>query len=126
MSELTKSPSWQALQRHAEKQKNVSLIQLFDGDRLRAERMSCEAAGLYLDYSKQRLGRETVDLLANFAEARGLPAAIAKMFSGERVNVTEQRPALHVALRNISGRPVMTAGRNVMTDITAVQERMAK
>jgi glucose-6-phosphate isomerase len=126
MSGLTKSPSWQALQRHAEKQKNVSLIELFDGDRLRAERMSCEAAGLYLDYSKQRLGRETLDLLASFADARGLPAAIAKMFSGERVNVTEQRPALHVALRNVSGRPVMTAGRNVMTDINAVQERMAK
>ena len=126
MSELTKSGAWQSLVRHAEKQKNVTLVDLFEGDRLRAERMTCEAAGLYLDYSKQRLTRETLDLLAHLADARGLGAAIARMFSGERVNVTEQRPALHVALRNVSGRAVMAAGRNVMTDINAVQERMAQ
>ena len=126
MSQLTQSAAWQALVRHAARQKSVSLLQLFEGDRLRAERLSCEAAGLYLDYSKQRVSRDTLDLLASFAEARGLPAAIARMFGGERINVTEQRPALHVALRNVSGRAVMAGGRNVMAEVNAVNERMGK
>jgi glucose-6-phosphate isomerase len=126
MSALTQSRAWQALVRHAGQQRDVTLLQLFDADRLRAERLTCEAAGLYLDYSKQRVGRDTLDLLGDLATARGLPGAIARMFSGERINVTEQRPALHVALRNVSGRAVMANGRNVMPDITAVQERMAR
>ena len=126
MSQLTQSAAWQALVRHAARQKDVGLLQLFEGDRLRAERLSCEATGLYLDYSKQRVSRDTLELLANFAEARGLPAAIARMFGGERINVTEQRPALHIALRNVSGRAVMSGGRNVMADVNAVNERMGK
>ena len=126
MSELTQSAPWQALVRHAAQQKNASLLDLFAGDPLRAERLSCEAAGLYLDYSKQRLSRETLDLLKKFAEARKLPRAIERMFGGEPVNVTEKRPALHIALRNVSGRAVMTGGRNVMTEVTAVLERASR
>ena len=126
MSALTESPAWKALARHASQQKDVALLKLFDGDPLRAEKLSCEAAGLYLDYSKQRVGRETLELLARLADARALPRAIERMFAGEKINVTEHRPALHVALRNVSGRAVMTGGRNVMTDVNAVLERMGR
>src|SRR6185503_1088561 len=126
MSELTQSPAWQALARHAQQQKNVTLLDLFAADPLRAERMTCEAAGLYLDYSKQRLSRETVDLLRTFAESRKLGRAIERMFAGEKVNVTEKRAALHTALRNASARPFVVDGRNVMDDVHAVLERMAR
>jgi glucose-6-phosphate isomerase len=126
MSQLTQGPPWQALVRHAATQKAVPLLQLFDSDPLRAERLTCEAAGLYLDYSKQRVSRETLALLTKLADARGLQRAIGRMFGGERINVTEQRPALHVALRNISGRAAMANGRNVMTDVVAVLDRMGQ
>ena len=86
MSQLTDSPAWKALARHAESQRAVSLLDLFAKDPLRAERLSCEAAGLYLDYSKQRASRETLDLLVRLAEARGVPRAIQRMFGGEQVN----------------------------------------
>jgi glucose-6-phosphate isomerase len=126
MSKLTESPAWQALARHAEKQKSVTLLELFNSDPLRAERLTCEAANLYLDYSKQRVSRETMGLLLALAEARGLPQAIERMFAGEPINVTEKRPALHVALRNVSKRAVMAGGRNVMPEVHGVLERMAR
>jgi glucose-6-phosphate isomerase len=126
MSKLTDSPAWQALARHAAQQKAVSLLDLFAKDPLRAERLSCEAAGLYLDYSKQRVSRDTLDLLKRYAEARGLPRAIERMFAGEKINPTENRAALHVALRNVSGRAVMSGGRDVMADVNAVLERMSR
>jgi glucose-6-phosphate isomerase len=126
MSDLTQSATWRALAQHAAIQKNVTLLDLFESDRLRAEKLSCEAAGLYLDYSKQRVSRETLEKLLDLATARGLPKAIERLFGGERVNVTEKRPALHAALRNVSGRAMMAGGRNVMTDVNAVQERMAR
>jgi len=126
MSKLTDSPAWQALERHAGQQKTASLLDLFAQDPLRAERLSCEAAGLYLDYSKQRVSRDTLELLKRFAEARGLPRAIERMFAGEKINPTENRPALHVALRNVSGRAVMSGGRDVMGEVTAVLERAGR
>jgi glucose-6-phosphate isomerase len=126
MSSLTDSAAWKALARHATQQNAVPLLDLFARDPLRAERLSCEAAGLYLDYSKQRVSRETLDLLVRFAEARGLPRAIERMFAGEAVNVTEKRAALHVALRNVSGRPVMSAGRDVMGEVKAVLENISR
>ena len=70
MSTLTQSPAWQALVRHATQQKNVALLKLFENDPLRAEKLSCEAAGLHLDYSKQRVSRETLDLLKKFEIGR--------------------------------------------------------
>ena len=124
MSELTNSAAWQALQAHAAQIRAKSLLQLFADEPLRADRDCAEAAGLFLDYSKQRISRETLELLAKLAEARKLPRAIARMYAGEPVNVTEKRPALHVALRNVSGRPVMYEGRDVMADIQAVLARM--
>jgi glucose-6-phosphate isomerase len=126
MSQLTDSPAWKALARHAEAQRAVSLLDLFAKDPLRAERLSCEAAGLYLDYSKQRASRETLDLLVRLAEARGVPRAIQRMFCGEQVNPTEKRAALHIALRNVSNRAVMSGGRNVMADVNAVLDRMTR
>jgi glucose-6-phosphate isomerase len=126
MSTLTDSPAWKALARHAAAQKNVALLDLFAKDPLRAERLACEAAGLVLDYSKQRVSRETLELLVRLAEARGVPRAIERMFGGEAINVTEKRAALHVALRNVSGRAVMSGGRDVMADVNAVLERMSR
>jgi len=126
MSALTDSAPWKALARHAAQQKSVPLLDLFARDPLRAERLSCEAAGLYLDYSKQRVGRDTLELLARLADARGVPRAIERMFAGEKINATEQRAALHVALRNVSGRAVMSGGRDVMADVLAVLERMTR
>ena len=126
MSKLTESAAWKALVRHAAAQKSVPLLDLFDRDPLRAERLSCEAAGLFLDYSKQRVSRETLDLLLRLAEARGVPRAIERMFGGEAINVTEKRAALHVALRNVSGRAVMSGGRDVMAEVNAVLERMGR
>ncbi|MGH8481615.1 MAG: glucose-6-phosphate isomerase [Nevskiaceae bacterium] len=126
MSQLTDSAAWKALARHAATQKAVALLDLFARDPLRAERLSCEAAGLYLDYSKQRVSRETLDLLVRLAEARGVPRAIERMFGGEAINVTEKRAALHVALRNVSGRAAMSGGRDVTADVNAVLERMTR
>ncbi|MGH8443292.1 MAG: glucose-6-phosphate isomerase [Nevskiaceae bacterium] len=126
MSKLTDSPAWRALARHAGQQKTVALPDLFEKDPLRSERLSCEAAGLYLDCSKQNVGRETLDLLMRLAEARGLSRAIERMFAGEIVNVTEKRAALHVALRNVSGRAVMSGGRDVMREVLAVLDRLTR
>jgi glucose-6-phosphate isomerase len=126
MSKLTESAAWKALARHAAAQKSVALLDLFAHDPLRAERLSCEAAGLFLDYSKQRVSRETLDLLLRLAEARGVPRAIERMFGGEAINPTEKRAALHVALRNVSGRAVMSGGRDVMAEVNAVLERMGR
>jgi len=126
MSQLTDSAAWKALARHAAAQQGIALLDLFAKDPLRAERLSCEAAGLYLDYSKQRVSRETLDLLLRLAEVRGLPRAVQRMFGGEAINTTEKRAALHVALRNVSGRAVMSRGRDVMADVNAVLEHMAR
>jgi glucose-6-phosphate isomerase len=125
MSKLTQSPAWQALVRHAATQKKQPLLQLFEADRLRAERFACEAAGLYLDYSKQRVSRETLDLLLRLAESRKLASAVGRMFGGEKINVTEKRAALHVALRAPANRAIAVDGRNVVADVQAMLERMA-
>jgi glucose-6-phosphate isomerase len=124
MSELTNSAAWQALQRHAGQLRGKTLLKLFDDEPLRAERYCAEAAGLYLDYSKQRVNRETLELLHAFAESRRVTRAIGRMFAGEPVNVTEKRPALHVALRNVAGRPMMAGGHSVAGDVQAVLARM--
>jgi glucose-6-phosphate isomerase len=126
MSHLTDSPAWKALARHAAAQKGVTLADLFAKDPLRAERLSCEAAGLYLDYSKQRVSRETLELLLRLADARGLPRAIERLFGGEAVNATEKRAALHVALRNLSGRAVMSGGHDVMAGVRAVLDGISR
>ena len=96
---LTESPSWRALQAHYEKMKDIQLRQLFAGDPNRGDRLVAKAAGLYLDYSKNRITDETVRLLIQLAQERGVADRRDAMFRGEKINITEDRAVLHVALR---------------------------
>src|ERR1043166_1602223 len=105
MSALTNSPAWRALDAHA--RAVPSLQQLFESDPSRAERYSVEGAGIFLDYSKQRITDETLKLLLDHAAAMDLKDWIRCMFEGQAINGTENRAAMHVALRDLSGSPVL-------------------
>src|ERR1700680_2713420 len=96
---LTRRPQWVALTEHCRQIERLHLRELFAADPTRGERLVAEAAGLYLDYSKNRINDETLRLLFALADACSLREAIDAMFRGERINATEQRPVLHVALR---------------------------
>ncbi len=122
---LTDLPAWQALQAHADQLRDVHLRSLFAGDPARGERFAAEAAGLYLDYSKNRITDETIRLLTGLAEACGLRRRIDAMFSGEKINTTEDRAVLHVALRAPRGASIVVDGRNVVPDVHEVLDRMA-
>ncbi len=122
---LTRRPEWQALLRHHRQIRDVHLRTLFADDPGRGERLVAEGAGLYLDYAKHRVTDETLRLLVALAHAAGLPERIEAMFRGERINVTEERPALHVALRMPRGARLNVDGRNVVPDVHAVLDRMA-
>jgi glucose-6-phosphate isomerase len=117
-------PEWQALERHRDDVASLHLRDLFAADPTRGERLSAEAAGIYLDYAKQRVTVETIELLVRLAEARGLPARIEAMFRGEPINVTEGRPALHVALRMPRGLSLLVDGHDVVAEVHAVLDRM--
>ncbi len=117
--------AWAALAAHHGKIRDVHLRTLFAEDGKRGERLALEAAGLYLDYSKNRITDETLRLLVALAEAAGLRSRIDAMFSGERINVTERRAALHVALRAPRGRRILVAGEDVVPGVHAVLDRMA-
>jgi glucose-6-phosphate isomerase len=121
---LGQRPQWQALQQHAQLKGPQHLRELFAADPTRGERLVGEAAGLYLDYSKQRVTDETLALLFALADACGLQARIAAMFRGERVNATEQRPALHIALRAPADERIEVEGVDVVPEVHAVLERM--
>jgi glucose-6-phosphate isomerase len=121
----TELPEWRALRRHAGKIAGIDLRALFAADAGRGERFAAEAAGIHLDYSRQPLTGETLKKLFALARACGLEAENARLFAGERVNETEDRPALHWALRDLSGRPVVVDGQDVMPGIRGVRERMA-
>jgi glucose-6-phosphate isomerase len=121
---LGQRPQWQALQQHAQLKGPQHLRELFAADPTRGERLVGEAAGLYLDYSKQRVTDETLALLFALADACGLQAHIAAMFRGERVNATEQRPALHIALRAPADERIEVEGVDVVPEVHAVLERM--
>src|SRR6185437_8510998 len=123
---LTQRPAWKALEAHYETIRQRTLRQLFADDPLRGERLTAEAAGLYLDYSKNRMTDETLRLLLDLAEQCGLRARIAAMFSGEKINVTEDRAALHVALRAPEGERIFVDGVDVVPGVHAVLERMAR
>jgi glucose-6-phosphate isomerase len=122
---LTRDPAWAALQAHATSLSGLHLRELFARDPARAERLTAEGAGLFLDYSKQRLTDETVRLLAALAEARGVPARRDAMFAGEKINVTEGRAVLHVALRAPRGTRILVDGKDVVPEVHAVLDRMA-
>jgi glucose-6-phosphate isomerase len=122
---LRSRPAWALLDQHYRKLKGVHLRQLFADDRRRGERMTTEAAGLYLDYSKNRVTDETLQLLLQLAQESGLRDRIDAMFRGDKINVSENRSVLHVALRAPRGATILHDGRNVVPDVHAVLERMA-
>ena len=124
--ELTHQAAWQALGRHAGDLRHTHLRSLFAGDPARGERLTADAAGLHLDYSKNRITDTTIGLLVQLAEARGLRARIDAMFAGEKINTTEQRAVLHTALRAERGDVVMVDGENVVPKVHAVLDRMAE
>jgi glucose-6-phosphate isomerase len=122
---LTSLPAWKALQAHYEEVRLLHLRQLFAADPRRGERFATEAAGIYLDYSKNRVTGETMRLLLQLAESCGLRERIDLMFSGAKINVTEQRAVLHTALRAPRGESVLVDGADVVPQVHAVLERMA-
>ena len=117
--------AWQALADHYETVRDLHLRKLFADDPTRGERMTAEAAGVYLDYSKNRINDETLKLLIELAEQSGLRARIDAMFRGDKINVTENRAVLHVALRAPKGASIVVDGRNVVPEVHAVLEKMA-
>ena len=122
---LTQRPQWQALLQHAEARSGDHLRELFASDPKRGERMAVEAAGLYLDYSKQRVDEDTLRLLLELAEACDLRGRIAAMFRGDRINRTEDRSVLHVALRAPVGERIEVDGVDVVAQVHEVLDRMA-
>ncbi|HEU4383176.1 MAG TPA: glucose-6-phosphate isomerase [Anaeromyxobacteraceae bacterium] len=122
---LTETRAWRALKAHHAAVKDVHLRDLFASDPGRAERFSADGAGLFLDYSKNRITDETLRLLLALAEERGLAARRDAMFRGEKINVTEQRSVLHVALRAPKGTRILVDGRDVVPEVHAVLDRMA-
>jgi glucose-6-phosphate isomerase len=124
-SSLTALPAWKGLAAHAEQMRDVSLRSLFAGDPSRGERFALEAAGLYLDYSKNRITDETVRLLVGLADSCGLRERIDAMFRGERINTTEGRAVLHVALRAPRDESILLDGDNVVPHVHEVLDRMA-
>jgi glucose-6-phosphate isomerase len=122
---LSDSPSWQALQVHYEKIKDIHLRQLFADDPSRGDRLAAEAAGLYLDYSKNRVTDETARLLVQLAKERGVADRRDAMFRGEKINVTEDRAVLHVALRAPRGTQIKVDGVDVVPGVHAVLDKMA-
>src|SRR5262247_2537001 len=122
---LRMRPAWGALEKHYHKIKGVHLRQLFADDRERGQRLAVEAAGLYLDYSKNRITNETLRLLLQLADESGLRERIDAMFRGEKINVSEDRAVLHVALRAPRGSSIVHDGQNVVPEVHAVLDRMA-
>ena len=121
---LTSRPSWRALQAHFEKIRAFHLRELFADDAMRGTAMTAEAAGLYLDYSKNRITAETIALLLQLADESGLRARVDAMFAGTKINTTENRAVLHVALRAPASASIEVDGHNVITDVHAVLDRM--
>jgi glucose-6-phosphate isomerase len=125
MAPLTKRPAWKALEAHYQQIKSLHLRKLFADDPKRGERLTVEAVGLYLNYSKNRITDETLKLLLQLAEQSGLRAHIDAMFRGDKINVTEKRAVLHVALRAPKGQAIVVDGENVTPKVHAVLEKMA-
>ncbi|MHB8348484.1 MAG: glucose-6-phosphate isomerase [Acidiferrobacterales bacterium] len=123
---LEERPAWKALAEHFNTVRGLHLRQLFAADSRRGERLTAEAVGIYLDYSKNRITDETVRLLVKLAEDCGLSERIAEMFDGAPINVTEKRSVLHIALRAPRTQKIVVNGVNVVSEIHAVLDRMAE
>jgi glucose-6-phosphate isomerase len=122
---LPQRPAWKALAAHHKKIQNLHLRKLFADDSKRGERMTARATGLFLDFSKNRITDQTLKLLIELAKESDLSGRIAAMFSGEKINVTEDRAVLHVALRAPKRATIMTDGINVVPEVHAVLKRMS-
>ncbi len=124
MSQLTQSPAWLALHNHYEQARTWHLRELFATDPKRFERFSLRLDDLLFDYSKNRISEETVRLLVALAEQAGVPRTIERMFAGEKLNITENRAVLHVALRNRSDRPILVDGTDIMPGVRSALAKM--
>src|ERR1700730_8737827 len=122
---LTQRPAWRALEEHYQRARNLHLRTLFAEDPQRGERFAAEAVGLYLDYSKNRVTDETLRLLLDLAQSSGLRERIDAMFRGDKINITEQRAVLHVALRAPRDETIMVDGENIVPQVHAVLDKMA-
>jgi glucose-6-phosphate isomerase len=122
---LTERQTWNSLTAHYQNVRELHLRNLFADDPTRGEHMTVEAVGLYLDYSKNRITNETLKLLLQLANDCGLRARIDAMFRGEKINVTEDRAVLHVALRAPRGASIVVDGENVVPQVHAVLDKMA-
>ncbi|TXH33656.1 MAG: glucose-6-phosphate isomerase [Rhodospirillaceae bacterium] len=125
VSALRTRPAWVSLEKHYQTMKGLHLRQLFAEDPKRGESLAIEALGLYLDYSKNRITAETLRLLRQLAEESGLRQHIDAMFGGEKINVTEKRSVLHVALRAPRGATILHDGENVVPQVHSVLDKMA-
>ena len=123
---LTQRPSWKALAAHYRQIKHLNLRKLFADDPKRGARLAAEAAGVYLDYSKNRINDQTIKLLMQLAKESGLREKIDAMFSGEKINTTENRAVLHVALRAPKDETILVDGKNVVPEVHAVLDRMTE
>lgn len=124
MEKLKQTPAWINLEHHAPLVKRYHMRDMFDADKDRATKYSLDAAGIHLDYSKNRVTQEVLDNLFNLATERQLAEKINAMFSGKKINTTENRAVLHTALRNFSDKPVMVDGENVMPQVKATLKKM--
>ena len=122
---LTQRPAWRALEEHYQRARNLHLRALFADDPQRGERFAAEAVGIYLDYSKNRVTGETMRLLLDLAQSSGLRERIDAMFRGDKINTTEQRAVLHVALRAPRDASIIVDGENVVPQVHAVLDKMA-
>src|SRR5579863_8299397 len=126
LTPLTQRPEWKALEEHFQRVRDVHLRALFADDAGRGERLTLEAAGIYLDYSKNRITGETMRLLLELAASSGLRERIDAMFRGDKINVTEKRAVLHIALRAPKGESIVVDGEDVVPQVHAVLEKMAR
>ena len=125
MTSLTRRPAWKALAAHYKEVKQLHLRELFAGDPSRGQRLTIEGAGLFLDYSKNRVTDRTIELLVQLAEESGLRERIDAMFRGQKINVTEKRAVLHVALRAPAGASIVVDGKNVVPEVQSVLDKMS-
>jgi glucose-6-phosphate isomerase len=122
---LLELPAWKALEKHSEEISKTSLRQLFDQDAQRGTRYTVEGAGIFLDYSKNRITDDTLKLLLQLAQQRGLKDRIDAMFRGDKINITENRAVLHIALRAPQGESIKVDGEDVVPGVHAVLDKMS-
>jgi glucose-6-phosphate isomerase len=125
-SPVTEGQAWKALQAHYEQVRNLHLRQLFSDDVTRGEKLTIEAVGLYLDYSKNRVTAETLKLLFDLAKESGLRERLEAMFRGDKINITENRAVLHVALRAPKGESIVVDGKDVVPGVHTVLDAMSR